>query len=56
MAWLRQQVADKLVKFEFVASRNNVADIFTKVLPLDAHARLTDSLVKPKVVSPRGGC
>ena len=56
MAWLRQQVADKLVKFEFVASRNNVADIFTKVLALDAHARLTDSLVMPKVVSPRGGC
>ena len=56
MAWLRQQVNDKLVRFEFVASRNNVADIMTKVLAPDAHSRLADLLMMPKVVSPRGGC
>ena len=56
MAWLREQVAAKHVTFVFVASKNNVADIFTKVLPPDAHTRLTDLLMKAKVVSPRGGC
>ena len=56
MAWLREQVAAKHVTFVFVASKNNVADIFTKVLPPDAHTRLTDLLMKEKVVSPRGGC
>ena len=34
MNWLCQQVTDKLVKFQFVYSRNNVADIFTKILAL----------------------
>ena len=56
MAWLRQQVTDKLVRFEFVASRNNVADMMTKILPPEAHSRLADQLMMPKVVSPRGGC
>ena len=56
MAWLRQQVADKIVVFEFVASRNNVADILTKILPAELHSRLTSGLLSPKDVSPRGGC
>ena len=56
MAWLRQQVADKLVRFKFVASRNNVADLMTKLLPPGAHSRLAELLMMPKVVSPRGGC
>ena len=32
MSWLRQQVQNGIVEFRFVASKNNVADIFTKVL------------------------
>ena len=54
MAWLREQVAAKVVRFVFVASRNNVADIFTKILPPDAHARLVKTLLDMKVVSTRG--
>ena len=56
MVWLRQQVADKLVRFEFVASRNNVVDLLTMLLPPEAHSRLAELLMMPKVVSPRGGC
>ena len=56
MAWLREQVAAKMVRFVFVASRNNVADIFTKILPPDVHARLAKALLNPKVVSSRGEC
>ena len=54
MTWLRQQVANKVVRLVFVASRNNVADLFTKVLPPDAHVRLTAALLDSKVVSTRG--
>ena len=54
MAWLRQQVADKVVCLVFVTSRNNVADLFTKVLSPDTHVRLTTALLNSKVVSTRG--
>ena len=33
MAWLREQVQLGVVNFKFVASKNNVADMFTKILP-----------------------
>ena len=56
MAWLREQVAAKMVRFVFVASRNNVTDIFTKILPPDVHARLAKALLNLKVVSSRGEC
>ena len=56
MAWLHQQVTDKVVTLTFVASRNNLADIMTKVLPALLHRRLTAGLLGPKDVSPRGGC
>ena len=56
MAWLRQQVHDQVVKFEFVASRNNVADIMTKILTAELHKRLSTELLCPKDISPRGGC
>ena len=56
MAWLRQQVADKVVRLVFVASHNNVADLLTKVLPPETHVRLTTALLSSKVVSTRGGC
>ena len=54
MAWLREQVSGKIVRFVFVASRNNLADIFTKILAPDAHARLAKALLNPKVFSTRG--
>ena len=54
MAWLREQVAGKVVRFVFVASRNNLADIFTKILAPDAHIRLAKALLDPKVISTRG--
>ena len=56
MAWLRQQVTDQVVRFVFVASKNNVADIFTKILSPDAHVLLTKLLFSLKVVSTRGEC
>ena len=39
MAWLRDKVSSKVLSFVFVPSKNNCADIFTKVLP-DAQFRL----------------
>ena len=54
MAWLREQVASGVVSLVFVSGRNNVADIFTKILTLDAHVRLTKALLCPKDMLPRG--
>ena len=54
MAWLREQVANKVVTLVFVSGRNNVADIFTKVLAIAAHARLTLTLLCPRDKLPRG--
>ena len=56
MAWLRQQVSDEIIKLVFVASKNNVADILTKILPPAVHAKLTKLLLRLKVVSSRGEC
>ena len=56
MDWLRQQVHDEVVQLEFVASRNNVSDILTKILTADLHKRLSTGLLGPKDISPRGGC
>ena len=54
MAWLREQVASKVVSLVFVSGRNNVADIFTKVLALNAHAHLTLTLLCPRGKLSRG--
>ena len=54
MAWLREQVASKVVKLVFVSGKNNVADIFTKVLPHAAHSKLTQALLGARDVLPRG--
>ena len=54
MAWLREQVASKVVSLVFVSGRNNVADIFTKVLAVASHARLTLALLCPGDVLLRG--
>ena len=45
MAWLREQVADLLVTFEYVRSNENTADIFTKVLPEDQYIGLRNQLL-----------
>ena len=45
MAWLREQVADLLVTFEYVKSNENTADIFTKILPEDQFIGLRNALL-----------
>ena len=47
MAWLREQAAAGVVKFTFVRSQDNIADIFTKILPSPLFLRLRDKLVFP---------
>ena len=54
MAWLREQVSSKVVALVFVSGKNNVADIFTKVLPAAAHTKLTTLLLCARDVLPRG--
>ena len=55
MAWLRQQVTDRILKFVFVSGKNNVADIFTKVLSAAAFADLAHMLLCRGML-PRGMC
>ena len=55
MAWLRQQVATGSIKLQFVASKKNLADLFTKILPAEAFRILSDMLLR-RGMSPRGGC
>ena len=45
MAWLREQIADLLVTFEYVKSCENTADIFTKILPEDQFIGLRNALL-----------
>ena len=47
MAWLREQSAAGIVKFTFVKSQENVADIFTKILPAPQFRILRDMIVSP---------
>ena len=54
MAWLREQVANGHVTFRFVASKSNLADIFTKLLPEEAFCRLRDALMNG--TQTRGEC
>ena len=56
MAWLRQQVTNKVVTLLFVASLNNLTDILTKILVNLLHQALTKGILGPKDVSPRGVC
>ena len=55
MAWLREQVTNRVLVFVFVAGKNNVADIFTKVLTASAFAHLARMLLCRGIL-PRGGC
>ena len=47
MSWLREQAAAGSVKFVYVASRDNLADVFTKILPQPQFQRFRDMLVSP---------
>jgi len=49
MAWFRQQVEQQTLAFKYVASKNNLADIFTKILPPDQFKKLRDRLLSFKV-------
>ena len=54
--WVKMLRNKSLVKPMHVPSEDNLADIFTKILPPDVHARLAKTLLNPKVVSSRGEC
>ena len=45
MAWLREQAAANVVKFVYVPSKQNIADIFTKLLPEQQFKHLRDMLL-----------
>ena len=45
MAWLRDQVSNNKIKFVFVQSKKNFADLFTKVLPEDQFRTLREKLM-----------
>ena len=45
ISWLREQVADLLVHFEHVKSKNNIADIFTKIIPEEQFKGLRAALL-----------
>ena len=55
MVWLCQEAVTVVVKFIFVASKNNVADLFTKVLAAVAFKVLARILLCRGML-PRGGC
>ena len=48
LSWLREQVADLLVRFEHVESKANDSDIFTKVLQEEDYSRLRAALLNLK--------
>ena len=43
---IKEKVADGTIKLAYIPSANNIADIFTKALPVDAHHRHMDALMK----------
>ena len=51
----RCSAATAVIKFVFVASKNNVADLFTKILALAAFKCLARTLMCRGML-PRGGC
>ena len=56
MTWLREQRSLLVVVFEYVASKKNLADIFTKILAEPHFCALRDSLLHYIGVLPRGEC
>ena len=46
MWWLRQQVDDNRVQFKHVPTDKQLADIFTKVLPLPTFVTLRDRIMR----------
>ena len=49
--YVRQQVRDGVISLEFIGTRKNIADIFTKILPECDFARHASRLVKDPVFS-----
>uniref|UniRef100_A0ABD2VUZ6 Reverse transcriptase Ty1/copia-type domain-containing protein n=1 Tax=Trichogramma kaykai TaxID=54128 RepID=A0ABD2VUZ6_9HYME len=47
--YVRECVAKGLVKIEWICSKNQLADIFTKPLALEQHTRLTESILNFKL-------
>ena len=47
MAWLREQAAAGHVVFKYVPSKENIADIFTKILPEAPFRYLRDKMMSP---------
>ena len=45
MAWLREQAAANVVVFKYVNSKDNIADIFTKILPQPQFVHLRDKFL-----------
>ena len=54
MCWLREQVSNKRIIFKFVASKNNLADTLTKVLPQEQFCALRNKMMKG--IQSRGEC
>ena len=54
MSWLREQVANKTIVFVYVASKKNLADTFTKILPDNQFLLIRNKLMKG--VQTRGEC
>ena len=49
MAWLRHQVQSGTLVFKYVASKLNVADTFTKILPPEQFLLLRSKLFSAKL-------
>ena len=49
MSWLREQATAGIVTFVYVRSQDNLADIFTKILPEPQFRRLRDMLLSPRL-------
>lgn len=47
--YVRQQVKDKIIEMEYVNTKNNIADIFTKILAYPVFAGLSEKIVKNKI-------
>ena len=47
--YVRQQVKDKIIEMEYVNTKNNIVDIFTKILAYPVFAGLSEKIVKNKI-------
>ena len=47
--YVRQQVKDKVIAMEYINTKHNIADIFTKLLAYPVFAGLSEKIVKTKI-------